>query len=807
MPLVNPRLFGVNVKSNLADLQDSNAALNALNIPSIDLDIIRGSSNAGASIGDWISLSRLSKPVYKTLDRFYQETPIYSEALRGKAAVNFPLFGNLQINGRLSGRSIRYRYVVGNGSSATIGFADISTSRVSAWSSVASPVIDTSPIFYGARVGIVTGGSLQFGAPTSANQVRLQTTITPRRKEFDSEFPTHKVNCTIGGQTVSLYAMRGIPVVFFGNFRNLSATITLSLLNNVPASWKVIDADNPSIFVNYRNQGSTISTINYTGRSQKPRFVEFYYNPNRIAAINIKSANISTLPQSKFTSLTSLDLSYNSITNFPDLNAITPIIRNLSLINNPLYLNDNANRRRLNTEVLSLIPPSLRQLYLGGTFFGSLDLNAIGDRFSQLQILDLGRDGGAYFYPDTSSPSVPIPNVSDTCTSYSVRNNDFRTIGITSVTNANSRNVKDLTELVSLDLSGNYNLTDATFSISASNIKIQSININSTGLPCPDLNGRQSLTVFNGDNCRNIGSITTPSGNYKFDGCSSLTRLNFGSSPLTGPFPKFTNSNLVNLNLSNTRITGGTPGGDTTYVIPKETFSACGQLTDLGISSPILLASPIHPNAFDSTVSLVNVSYVSGITSGPLPSFSACKNLRSINFSGNRFSGSIPNFAANPNIAYVDLSNNRFTGNIPAYSNRSSLTEINVYNNQITGFPSKFTNLTALEFFRANNNQISGTIPDFRDCPKLFNLILFNNRFRNYFSGSFTTLYRIRLIDLSNNLLRQQAINLIIDDLFINYNAIKRGGVVVNLRGNTQPSATALEKITFLNSKGWTIVY
>ena len=574
------------------------------------MDIIRGSANNGATIGDWISLSRLSKPIYKTLDRYYQETSIYSSTLSGKAGVNFPLFGNLQINGRLSGKSIRYRYVDGSGSSATIRFADISTSRVSAWSSTASPVISTSPIFYGARVGIITGGSLQFGTPATAGQVRLQTTLRPRTKEFDSEFPTHKINCTIGGQTVSLYAMKGIPVVFSGNFRNLSASVTLtSLINGVPASWKIVDADNSSIFVNYRNQGSTTSTINFNARTQKQRFIEFYYNPSRINSITIRSANIATLPQSKFPALTGLDLSFNSIRNFPDLNTISPVIRNLFLINNPLYLNDNTNRRRLNAEVLSLIPTSLRQLHLAGTFFGSIDLNAIGDRFSQLTILNLGRDSGAYFYPDTSNTSAPIPNVSDTCESYSVRNNDFRTIGVSSVTNTNSRNVKDLTNLVTLDLSGNYNLTDANFSISSSNTKIQTVNISGTGLSCPDLNGRQSLTAFSGSNCRNIGTITTPSGTYKFDGCNSLTELNFNNSPLTGPFPKFTNSNLVNLYLSTTAIRGGTTEGDTTFVIPKETFSLCNRLQNLSIRSSNLLASPIHPNAFDSTVSLVNVTY------------------------------------------------------------------------------------------------------------------------------------------------------------------------------------------------------
>ena len=808
MPLVNPKLFGLNVKSNLADVRDSDAALSALNIPITDLDIIRGSADAGASIGDWISLSRLSKPIYKTLDRFYQETSIYFSTLDGKAGVNFPLFGNLQINGRFSGKSIRYRYVDGSGSGAAIKFADISTSRVSAWSSPISPAEDTSPILYGARVGIVTGGSLQFGTPTTASQVRLQTTITPGAKEFDSEFPTHKINCTIGGQTVSLYAMKGIPVVFSGSFRNLSASATLSLINGIPASWKILDADNPNIFVNYRNQGSSTSTINFSSRTQKQRFIEFYYSPDEILSISIRSANISTLPQSKFPSLTSLDLSFNSIRNFPDLNVISPFLRNLLLINNPLHLNDNTNRRRLNTEVLSLIPGNLIELRLGGTFFGSIDLNAIGERLSSLQILDLGRDGGAYFYPDTPNPTAPIPNVSNnTCEFYSVRNNDFRTIGISSVTTPNSRNVKDLTNLVSLDLSGNYNLTDATFSISSSNTKIQFINMGSTGLPCPNLSGKQSLTFFNGSDCRNIGTITTPSGTYKFDGCNSLRTLSFYRSPLTGPFPKFTNSNLVTLDLRGSRITGGTPV-DTTYVIPQETFSSCGQLQTLFITSPNLLASPIHPNAFDSTVSLVNVSYnSSGITSGPLPSFSACKNLRNIYFNNNRFSGSVPNFAANPNITLIELSFNRFTGNVPAYSNLPLLREINIYNNQLTGFPSRFVNLGALQFFRANNNQISGQIPDFTECPKLFNLVLFSNQFTSYFSGSFSKLYSIRLIDLSNNLLTQQAINSIIDDLFLNYNTVKRGGVSVNLRGNTLPGAAALEKITFLRSKGWTISY
>ena len=50
--------------------------------------------------------------------------------------------------------------------------------------------------------------------------------------------------------------------------------------------------------------------------------------------------------------------------------------------------------------------------------------------------------------------------------------------------------------------------------------------------------------------------------------------------------------------------------------------------------------------------------------------------------------------------------------------------------------------------------------------------------------GSFTSLYRIRYFDLSNNNLNQTAQDNIIFDLFDNWNAIKRGGVTINLRGN-----------------------
>ena len=79
-----------------------------------------------------------------------------------------------------------------------------------------------------------------FGTQSGTTGTRLKTTITPEAKEFPSEFPTHKIQATIDGQTRSLYAMKGIPLTFRGYFRKVNAEIKLSsLIQNTPPSWKI----------------------------------------------------------------------------------------------------------------------------------------------------------------------------------------------------------------------------------------------------------------------------------------------------------------------------------------------------------------------------------------------------------------------------------------------------------------------------------------------------------------------------------------------------------------------------------------
>jgi len=263
MALRNPKLFGLNVLSLFADVENKSAALQAINLPPLDLEVIAGSANAGASRNDWVCFSRLSVPLHETLDRYYRDSEQYNGILQKRAGTDSTLFGNLSINGALSGSAIRYRYIDGTGTGATVKIADISTSRISAWSSSDSRATSTdlveqakATISYGARVGITTGGSLQFGTQSSAiSGPRLQTSIVPQSKEFNSEFPTSKIECTIGGQAVTLYAMKGIPVIFTGFFRNVDAEVNLlSLIDNISASWKIVETGNANNFTNYADK-------------------------------------------------------------------------------------------------------------------------------------------------------------------------------------------------------------------------------------------------------------------------------------------------------------------------------------------------------------------------------------------------------------------------------------------------------------------------------------------------------------------------------------------------------------------------
>jgi len=852
MALTNPKIFGLNVRTLLADVESKNTAIQNLGINPLDLEIIKGSTNAGMSRFDWVSFSRLKTPIYRTLDRFSNESSTFIGILRNRAGTDQTLFGNLDINGSLSGSAIRYRYrdftqsiSIGNFNTG-YKIADISTSRVSAWSSADPRANNSNPdiqklakISYGARVGIVEGGKLEFGSQSSGvSGARLQTSIIPELKEFPSEVPTSRIKCNINGQVVYLYTMKGIPLVFRGFFRNVNASAVVDA-SITKASWKIVETANENLFTNYTNQGSSTSSISYRSPISRERFIKLYKNPNDIQRITIRSANLRELPPTKLINCNLLDFAFNQLKTFPNFSFIAPDLSTLSIMRNPFYLSDIESERTFNAAVLAKIPDKLNTLNMEGTFYGSIERNIISARLPNLVNFNCARGGGAYFHQDTRNNSGTVltevringdpatqgsdsgnssfcPDMPNTVTSYSIGSNDFRSVdnnaipagGTAKDSNGNtitytngSFSYKKLPNLISLNINGNYYLSDGPHSLDSSNT-ISSINYSSTNVAIPNnLQGKTNLTSFTSTYNRGSANQLVSGSTYLFNGCTSLTRLHFYATNLGAVnFPTtFSNPALSYLDLRNTNIKGGKPGSDSSqeYVIYAETFKEAVNIRYIMINSGNLGSNfpsgknRIHPDAFLFNPELYYIWYRSyGATTGTISQlFNANSKLQYIWMQSNGFTGTVPNFVANPNIRYVNLQYNQLSGQIPGFKNLNNLRTLYLQNNNLTsiGEPESLPNLRT---YQAPNNQLAGQIPDFSGCTNLRSLTLRNNQLTSYKQGAFAKLYRINFIDLKFNNLSQSDLDKILVDLKNNWTSINRGGVSINLKNQINTSST-----------------
>ena len=888
MALTNPRIFGLNVKSELTDIRNKNAAIINLGINPLDLEIIKGSANEGMNRYDWFSFSRLKKPIYKNMTRFLGEGKEFSKILINRAGTDQTLFGNLDLNGSLSGSAIRYRFLEGSNAGK---LADISTSRVSAWSSsdprANNQNIETQKkarISYGARVSVVSGGKLIFGEQSTATQAlgndvsntspqsefvgpfgqpRLQTTLVPEEKEFDSEVPTSKIKCKINNKEVFLYAMKGIPLSFRGFFRNLNAEVDINYQDGISASWKIVETGNANRFTNFKNRGTGNSSIAFRSPVSRERFIKFYYNPKHILKIKIRSANIRELPPTKLENCVELDFAYNQLKLFPNISFIAPKLRVLQLMRNPFYLSDNEFERKFNNIIMDKLKTtsgtngnsSLESLSMEGTFYGSIERHLIPANLPNLTSLHFGRGGGAYFTLDDRPDSGLsnnlgsknfCPDIPEGVSYYDINDNDFQNVDLNEInattppTSVNvaktssldgslsvssetvprgSYSFKRAPNLTELYVNGNYYLTDdeSTGVLKhelRSKDTLTKINYSSTGLGIPNMMNSISLEEYSQVYAYNAGINPLVSGStYRFEGCSKLKTITFYASNL-GQInlpATFSNLNLSTLDLRYTSIKGGSPTNEN-EVITNSTFSGAPNISRIFIDSGNLLQKPININAFKQNSKLYYLwlrSY--GRVTGNLPDFSANPALQYLWLQHNAFDGSLPNFGNNQNIHYVNVVSNNFTNQIPKFTNLNNLRFLFLQNNSFTSIGEP-NNLPNLWYYYAHNNQLVGEIPDFTSCANLRYLILFNNQLSAYKPGSFKFLYRIRYFDLSNNNLSQTAQDNILLDLFENWNTIKRGGVTVNLRGNTNsggvnevPSEEVKEKALILVQNGWNI--
>lgn len=829
-------LYGYKVSNNLSDIINSRLALERLSLNIGDLDIIRGADSAGASRQDLVAVSGLDREAYRTLDRFIGETSIYQSILQDSAGADASLFGNLLVNGPIAASAVRYKFL--NTNTDQVGLADISTSRVSAWSTATSTPAPEDPIFYGGQVRVATGGAV------SVNKLTWGEIAEP--KIFGAELPTHKITVNINGSPVKLYAMKSIPLKFEGYFRNFDASVTVTGIPNISVGWRIVNLTNAA-----DEQRIQTNTLSYRSVRGAPRRVEIYYPPNNFTSINLTGIGMSVLPKAELPNLTSLNIAFNQFKDIPELTIFSPSLQTLNIFGNNLYLAENAALRNLNSDVVNRLPTTITSLNMYGTYFGSIrcvdranpydtsgnvaneitsgigsanSMSVIEARFSNLVTLNVSRGSGAFFSPDNYDNLAHLPSVPNSCENYFANSNDFRRIPATGL--------KNLTNLRNFSVANNTSLSDETFALDS--FQIVSVNISNTNLPTPDMSSRTLLQTFSASDNRNTNTLFTGSSDdsYKFSNCTALTSLSYYRARVTGLIPKFKgNFNLQSVDFYAAQgITGGRPNNSehgytdgSTFVMYKDTFNDARNIRFFRVlSSSLLVGKGFEPDTFKNLGALDYLYWYSYRRTGtgaevPLPDISSCPALRYMIMPVNNFSGSVPSFASNEIIFYIDLSNNLLSGPVPALNNRTRIAYLFLNNNQLSSF-NGFGNTPALIFVYLQNNSITGAIPMLTgSAPSIQRLYLFNNLFTDYTPGSFAGLTRIQIIDISNNALAASGLNNIIDDLYTNYLAAPRSRVVVNLRSQSNavgynPSSLGSdrekevkEKIDFLRSRGWSI--
>jgi hypothetical protein len=257
--------FGLNVNRNLADIVNADDALANIGLKVADLDVIRGAAGTLSVTSDDVkALSGLNVELDTYITKLYNDTQQYAAIIDQTAGTTETLKGNLTINGLLGASAIKYKYV--DPDDITIKVADISTSRVSSWSSTDNPATDVSPIFYGGQIdvdGKIDTPNLEF--LEAAEAVRFR----------DSEVATHIIEAEFDGQTVYLYAMKGIPLVFDGFFRDLTSRVELTSTKAV--SWIITNETAAYLTREYENVGgsaTTVSELRYRDTRAAPRKIK-----------------------------------------------------------------------------------------------------------------------------------------------------------------------------------------------------------------------------------------------------------------------------------------------------------------------------------------------------------------------------------------------------------------------------------------------------------------------------------------------------------------------------------------------------
>tara|TARA_B110000483_G_scaffold113552_1_gene137937 strand:+ start:436 stop:2934 length:2499 start_codon:yes stop_codon:yes gene_type:complete len=826
---------GLNVQLAMNDVDSASQALINLGLDQRDLALISKLADPATDLQatELHTASGLVVDQKKELASLARSSTTVGNLLNNLKDIGQPLDFNLQIDNQIQAAAIKYKYL--DFSNNALKTADISTSRVSSWSTIGDSIV------YGGEVR-VAGDTLTLSS--------LATSQAPIPKLFRAEIANTKVKIKINGGDVEFLAMKGIPLEWDAFFRNADLRHAVTSVSDsagvIPPVWRITNKAGGQSYNTGNATGSigsgsvgTPATYPFRDSSSKARKVEFFYDPIKIKELRLTSLNLSKWTNVGLDSLERIDISQNDFYELPKFgpasrggDALAIGLQHITLTGNNLSRAQDASGVQItaNTQ-LNTLPTTLTHLTMNGVFSDSttIDLTDYENLNTMTMHSYYSRNAQRRMTGGSISPKTFIDSANPKVkgvTSYFMYHQPYPFLdeGVCESPNLTSISFSWCGTQYKENRSNPSSVTDP-ITIASTNI----VNFSSTGNPhnVVNMSSKASLTDY-------VQQYSRPGGSQarsilsRFTGCSSLTRIYlYQSSGLNGSIQgAFANQGLSALSTIELRYSGcsgelrdssftGVPSL-ANFLVAGGGFGASSSRDFFGTTDSI------NNNAGNGEVfkECPNLSaiyaYNNGNIGGPLPDFSANTALRVLYLHATSLNGSLPNLASNQSLYYLRGSNCAFSGPVPLWTT-NALHYVFLYGNSISGsLPAIQT--PYLYYLYLQYNSITGNLPSMAGAIRLQRLYLNSNGLTGYTPEALKYNSNLRIIDLSNNSLPSGASSTLINDLFDNYAINPRSGVSVNLLGNQGLNRTSIindgtgdgenstiSKLTFLE-RFWTIL-
>lgn len=817
-------IFGLNTEKSFADVVNPTEALLNLGVDTRDIDIIRALPDLGLSRNDLKTLSGLDFDIKKEAISISADLGESIELIEDSASIRNPIPFDLIVDNVLQAASFKYKYLdyTETNLNNLIKGADISTSRLSSWSSFDSPPTSTSPIFYGGDLLVNPSG-------TGRSQLRitgLDFTDEPIGRKYSAEVPTHLITLNIGGVDKQFYAMQGIPIEFEGFFRNGTVRHRVDLFaSGILPTWEIENLDDGRLTV-FEDQGLNLMSSNAVSISDfkaRERKLRFYYPPNNIKELNVSGISTTQLPNDILPELTHYYFTSNLIQDLPNLAVITPKLSVVDMSRNALYAGVDT---QANVE-LNKLPTTITSITASYCFRDGVPIDLT--QYTNLVSFTMyGSYSGTYMRDPGPTPAVN----SSTIQSYIVHGHIYGRL---------DRTVADAPNLRLLEIQYN-NITsmldnDGTtpVEIELQTDSLQFLYSLSNSHNIIDLSGQQNLIYYFHRYSRGLFSDSSITG--KFNNLPRMTYVNLYATDATGDITnEFSNlASLAVIDLRYSRVHGrianssfigsenlrylrlaGAAGG--------EGGRTLGQI-DNGSGGTTNVTNFFEEDCFKTTPTMFDIIVISnGLITGDLPDLTENRSLWRLYVAGTGLNGGVGKqngFRSNVNLRYLYLHANQIEEPVPQI-NSNTVYRIYLYGNRFYGRMLPYACPSASHIYLQNNNiglnasgvedPNLGVIPDFSACRNLRDLNLGNNYFTGYTPGAFRSITLVSIINLSNNNIGRIDVFNILEDLVVNWETNSRSGVIVNLTGNSKFNEGDILAdeiyggyLTFLRTAGWSI--